>query len=428
MKRKWIVAAVVVLAVVGIALPWGTGYLTKQQWQLVSQEVNNSQTWLEMQVGQYDRGFWTSSFDGTMVLRDPATSEEWTVPYRANVSHGLTGSLTDFKPVNGWAPEGERWFGTEDPRLTTETRLWGTSVTELTVPKFNIVGDSSAETVFGSGGVLRIKTSIGADSVDISSDVSSLVVASEELDLRLSNLTLEQQMQRLNGNIWTGEGTLNVASLELMPPAAEAIMLRGLSLHSRNEAVNNGKALDSAVSITLEELQLADDTLGPHRIEFEVNGVDVAAWDALGSSMTNMQLASLAAENGDPSAFQQQMQAMSEVGEAVQALAATGLSMGFPVISLISPEGPIEGHIAVSHPGSAGGAGALLIMPALEGDMELSIPLALAENYEAIRQQTAPLIKEGLLLTDGDRLVLRATLKDLILDVNGRPLPLPPLM
>lgn len=428
MKRKWIVAAALVLAVVGIALPWGTGYLTKQQWQLVSQEVNNSQTWLEMQVGHYDRGFWSSGFEGTMILRDPGTSEEWVVPYQANVTHGLIGSLTDFKPVNGWAPEGERWFGAENPRLTTETRLWGTSVTELTVPEFNIVGDSSADTVFGDGGVLRVKTNISADSVEISSDVSSLVVASQDLDLRLSNLTLEQQMQRLSGNIWTGEGTLNVASLELMPPAADAIVLRGLVVHSLNEAVNDGKALDSAVHITLDELQVADDALGPHRVEFEVKGVDVAAWDALGSSMTNMQLAALAAENGDPSAFQQQMQAMSEIGEAMQTLAATGLSMGFPAIRLISPEGPIEGHVALSHPGSAGSSGALLIMPALKGDMELSIPLALAENYEAIRQQTAPLIKEGLLITEGDRLVLRATLKDLILDVNGRPLPLPPLM
>jgi len=60
--------------------------------------------------------------------------------------------------------------------------------------------------------------------------------------------------------------------------------------------------------------------------------------------------------------------------------------------------------------------------------MELSIPLALAENNEAVRMQTAPLIKDGLLITEGDRLLLKATLKDLVLNVNGRPIPLPPLL
>ena len=428
MRRQWIVVTAVLLAVVSIALPWGTGYLTQQQWQLVSQEVNSSQTWLKMQVGQYDRGFWSSEFEGTMLLRDPATNETLTVPYRANVSHGLTGSLTDFKPVNGWSPDGEDWFGDKSPRLTTETRLWGTSVTELTVPEFSIVGDSVAETVFGSGGLVRIKSNIGAESADISADLSSLVVAYEELDLRLSNLTLKQEVQRLSGDIWTGEGTLNVVNLELMPVDADAVTLRGLSLHSRNEAVNSGKALDSSISIKLDELQLADDNLGPHRIEFVLNGLDVAAWGALSRSMASMQLAAYAAENGDREAFQRQMQAMSDVGEAMQALTASGLSIGFPDISLISPEGPIEGHLSVIHPGSAGSSGSLLIMPALEGDMELSVPLALAENYEAVRLQTAPLIKDGLLITEGDRLVLRATLKDLVLNVNGRPLPLPPLM
>jgi uncharacterized protein YdgA (DUF945 family) len=264
--------------------------------------------------------------------------------------------------------------------------------------------------------------------VDISADWPSLVIASEEVDLRFSDLTLEQEMQRLSGDIWIGEGTLALQGLELMPANADAIMLRGLSLYSSSEAINANSALDSFISVKLDELQLAGDTLGPHRIEFELKGLNVEAWNAVSRSVTDMQLAAFAAENGDPTAFQQQMQAMSDVGESMQMLAAAGFSVGFPDIHLVNPEGPLQGKVLITHPGAAGDSASQLIMPALEGEMELSIPLALAENNEAVRMQTAPLIKDGLLVTEGDRLLLKATLKDLVLNVNGRAIPLPPLL
>jgi uncharacterized protein YdgA (DUF945 family) len=422
-------ASVGLLVVAGIALPYGTGYLTEQQWQRASQEVNVSQTWLEMHVGRYDRGFWSSEFEGKLLLRDPASGEQLSVPYLASVSHGVIGSLTDFKPVNGWTPAGASWFGDDVPRLTAETRLWGSAAAELTVPKFSITDDGNVKTVFGSGGVVRVNGSLGADAVGISADWPSLVIATEAVDLRLSDLTLEQEIQRLSSDVWIGEGTLALQSLELMPANADAIMLRGLSLYSISEATNDNSALDSSISVNLSELQLAaGDTLGPHRIEFALKGLNVKAWNALSRSVTDMQLAAFAAENGDPTAFQQQMQAMSDVGESVQMLAVAGFSVGFPDLHLVSPDGPLQGKMLITHPGAAGDFEPLLIMPALEGEMELSIPLALAENNEAVRMQTAPLIKDGLLITEGDRLLLKATLKDLVLNVNGRPIPLPPLL
>jgi uncharacterized protein YdgA (DUF945 family) len=416
------------LVVVVVALPWGTGYLAQQQWQQVTQEVNRSQALVEMQIGRYDRGFWNSEFEGTLLLRNPANDDEISLPYLANVSHGLTGNLTEFQPANGWTPAGESWFGDDAPRLTAETRLWGSAVAELTVPKFSVTDDGNGETVFGDGGVVRVKGGLGSDTVDISADWPSLVVASEKLDLRLSGLTLEQEMQRLSGDVWIGEGTLALQSMELMPANADAVMLRGLSFYSNSEAVNDNSALDSRIRVKLDELQLAEDTLGPHRIEFELKGLNVEAWNAVSRSVTDMQLAAFAAENGDPTAFQQQMQAMSDVGDSMKLLAAAGFSVGFPDIHLVSPEGPLQGKVLVTHPGSTGGSEPLLIMPALEGEMDLSIPLALAEDNEAVRMQTAPLIKDGLLVTEGDRLILKATLKDLVLNVNGRQIPLPPLL
>ena len=42
--------------------------------------------------------------------------------------------------------------------------------------------------------------------------------------------------------------------------------------------------------------------------------------------------------------------------------------------------------------------------------------------------QLAPLIKQGMMTQQGDRLAMEAQLKDLALDVNGVMIPLPPLL
>jgi hypothetical protein len=70
----------------------------------------------------------------------------------------------------------------------------------------------------------------------------------------------------------------------------------------------------------------------------------------------------------------------------------------------------------------------LMIMQRLTGSLNFSLPVALAENYPELRMQVAPLIKEGLLVQEGDRLVMRGQMQEMVLDINGVALPLPPLL
>ena len=70
----------------------------------------------------------------------------------------------------------------------------------------------------------------------------------------------------------------------------------------------------------------------------------------------------------------------------------------------------------------------LMVMQRLTGEVEFSLPVALADNHPALMMQLAPLIKEGMMTREGDRLSLQAQLKDLALDVNGVVIPLPPLL
>ncbi|HBM50024.1 MAG TPA: DUF945 domain-containing protein, partial [Marinobacter sp.] len=99
-------------------------------------------------------------------------------------------------------------------------------------------------------------------------------------------------------------------------------------------------------------------------------------------------------------------------------------------LSLETPEGPVQGSLDISHPELAGAEkdAMLMVMQGLTGELDFSMPMALAEDYAAVRMQVAPLIKQGLLVQEGDRLVMDGRMEDLVLDINGLQIPLPPLL
>ena len=125
MKKQWMVAGAAVLAV-GVAAPWAVGYVTEQQWQRVTADVNQAQPLFKLQTRDYDRGYMGAEFAGTITIQDPDTGDEHSFDYQARVSHGVTGSLIDFTPPPELGAEVEKIFPDEKPRLTLETRLWGT--------------------------------------------------------------------------------------------------------------------------------------------------------------------------------------------------------------------------------------------------------------------------------------------------------------
>jgi hypothetical protein len=146
--------------------------------------------------------------------------------------------------------------------------------------------------------------------------------------------------------------------------------------------------------------------------------------------MTDMQLMAMDAGADPRSAYQQQMALMQRFNESVRGLAASGFSVGVRELSLDTPEGEVQGSLDISHPelSEDDRANMLMVMQRLVGSVNLTMPMALAEDYPAVRMQLSPLIKQGLLVRDGDELVMNGQMKDLVLDINGVQIPLPPLL
>ncbi|WP_341580782.1 DUF945 family protein [Marinobacter metalliresistant] len=429
MNAKWMIAGAGVLVVAG-GLPWVVGYVTEQQWQRATAEVNSTQPFLKLETEDYRRGILGSELSGSVSLLNPETGESNRVAFRADVTHGVTGSLMNFEPADGWSAPGMDWFPVEDPRLTLETRLWGTATLELEVPGMSVTDAGTGESLDTSGGLARIEISDAGSSAEALVVWPALRLSGPEMDVRVSDFRMEQTMNHLSGEVWTGSGEVVVESVSVTPDQEQPVALNGISVQSSSESVNNGGRLDSRVAFEVADIALSEEAYGPQRLVFALEGLDVAAWSTLTESLSAMQALAVTQASGDQDRFDQQMAAMEQMNAAVRDLAAAGFSVGFPELYITTPEGAVTGSARISHPELTADQKTemLMVMQRLTGDMNLSLPLALAETYPELRLQLAPLIKQGILVQEGDRLVLDAQVKDLMVDVNGVEIPLPPLL
>ena len=429
MNAKWMIAGAGVLVVAG-GLPWVVGYVTEQQWQQATAEVNSAQPFLKLETEAYHRGLLGSEVSGSVSLLNPETGEAKRVAFRADVTHGVTGSLMDFEPADGWSAPGMDWFAEEDPRLTLETRLWGTATLELEVPGMSVTDAGTGESLTSSGGLARIEISDAGTSAEALVVWPALRWSGPEVDVRVSDFRMEQTMNHLSGEVWTGSGEVGVESVSVTPDQEQAVALNGISVQSSSEAVSNGERLDSRVAFEVADIAFSDEAYGPQRLVFALQGLEVAAWSALTESLSAMQALAVTQASGGQAQFEKQMAAVEQMNTAVRNLAAAGFSVGFPELFVTTPEGPVTGSAQISHPELTADQKAemLMVMQRLAGEMNVSLPLALAEKYPELQLQLAPLIKQGLLVQEGDRLVLEAQMKDLVVDVNGVEIPLPPLL
>tara|TARA_R110002096_G_scaffold169811_1_gene341669 strand:- start:6904 stop:8190 length:1287 start_codon:yes stop_codon:yes gene_type:complete len=427
LKTKWIIAGVGVLVVTG-AMPWAVGYITEQQWQVVTRELNQAQPFVQLQTDDYRRGFFGSELDGVVTILNPESGEVRPIAYRAKVTHGVTGSFIDFQPVEGWAPEGADWFQ-EHPRLTLETRLWGTAVLELEAPAIAINNSESGESLRTSGGIARIEISDAGSQAEALVVWPQLTFSGPDMSVRVNDFRVEHNMTHLQGDVWTGTVEVSMASVALADAEGPPVTIEGLLARSSTEANADGQRLDSRLSIEAEKVRYEDQAYGPHKVAFALEHLDVASWSALTTSMAELQGMALAPDTDSQDAFERQMAAMGQVNTALRDLSAAGFSVGFPELTLDTPEGEVTGSLVISHPELTADQKAemLMVMQQLTGEMNLSVPSVLAEDYPAVRMQLAPLIKQGLLVPEGDRLVLTARLSDMVVDVNGQEFPLPPL-
>jgi uncharacterized protein YdgA (DUF945 family) len=429
---KKIIVAVVLIVAAGIAAPWAVGALTEQRWSQTEANLNSQQPMVQIETRSYDRGYASAKVEGMLRLQLPGADERIMLPYEGQVSHGLTSSTIDFDFGAGDSEIVQQLFPDQRPTLTATVNAWGTIDVDLMIPAMMIEDD----TVEGSLSVSKLEARLGVsddgNQVEVSVTWPGMVATDAEASFTLEDVELNQSMSRLDGDVWIGDGTLSIEYVVARLADAPEVVFTNLDLESATTAGDNDKRFTVESRLNIEKAGAGDHASGPFLTRFAMRDVNVAAWNALLANVTELQMLNSTQVAGlsRQAMMEQQMQAMDAVTKSLKTLVFSGISFGFPEISLKFAEGSFIGDAMFSHPELEASAvnGQTLIMEQLTGEANLRIPTSLVEVQPTLQQQVAPLLQQGLLVEDGDDLVLEARMEDLAVDINGNVMPLPPVM
>lgn len=415
----------------GAVAPWLVGFATEEQWQQATHELNLSQPLIELTTARYDRGYLGAELQGQLMVESPSTGESVAIPYVAEVSHGILGSQLRFSIEPAFAKASAELFPEEKPSLVVDTRLWGTVLVELNVPAVNVDDPETGESLTMAESYGWGEISDGGRKVDLELRWPGLAVRAPGMRIGMDDLQFSQSMTRIQGNVWTGEGAIEMARLELVDDARPEVVLEHLSLTSEATAQDEDRRITSRSVLVLENLAVDQQDIGPHRVAFELVGAEVDSWNRFTEVLGRLHsFAPEAASLAPQELMERQMQLMSEVTEAIRQLAGHGVSFGVPELSLQTPAGAVTGALEIRHPRLSDDERQqmLMVMQQLSGDLEFSLPAELMERYPRLRAQLQPMLDQGLLVLDGDRYRLEAHFEELEAEINGEMMPLPPMI
>lgn len=426
------------LLAAGVATPWGVGALTEYQWQQMTREMNDAQSYFEVDTRSYRRHFFSAEIEGVISVQDPNSGDTHRIPYHGDVSHGVLGSQVEFQRGVDSADSADsadlmaEWFPEQQPNLIITLRAWGTAEIELNVPAISVTTEETGESLDSAEGYGWAKVSGLGDDVELELSWPGLTARGPETRLAFTDLQVSHTMSRLQGDVWVGNGRIKLASLEAAREGQPELVLDGFSVDSSTHAEDSERRFSSKVNLNINRIEYDDGSSGPYVAEFVLNRMEVEAWNRLTSAVAGLQALAMPQVNGESqqALIERQMDLMLEVSNAAKALAGAGMSLGFPELRFDTAQGRVAGEFMLQHPelSAEEQARLSLVMQRLTGDFKLSVPVALAEATPALMTELEPLIEQGFLVREGDQYKLDARLKDLEVDVNGTKIPLPPMI
>ncbi|MGP4845172.1 DUF945 family protein [Marinobacter sp. 1Y8] len=429
--NKWIFVGIIFIAT-AVGAPYGTGLLTEQEWAPAVERLNAEQPYMQVQTTRYQRHFFSSDIEGEVLLINPETGETAQVGFVGDVSHGIAGSSVELTPVTDGHELLQKLFPEELPRLALQTWLWGTLEADLNVPAINVTDEDTGETLNAAEAYGWAEVSDGGDQFEVNLRWPGLTVRGDDLKIAFDDFEFSQDAERVVGEVWSGEGHMVLGRVEIKEGSRPHVELHDLEITGETDPQSGNERLSSQSTVSLESIKVDDRTFGPHKLELALENVNVEAWNQFLTVIADVQSANQQMDPGKSpeELFRQKMLLAQQLSGAARWVAGSGIKVGMPVIKLETPEGSVDGHWQLSHPEVPEDErdAMPLVMQQMTGELELTVPVALIEKEPSLIRQVQGLVQQGLIVQDGDRYKIKASLNDMMLDINGNQMSVPPLI
>lgn len=425
--KRLAIAGLVLLVVIAVAAPVVTGSITRSSWSEMSQAFNASGGGaVVLENVEYDQGYLSTDVLSKLTLHAPEFEQPVEVFLRSGVAHGLTSARIETRLDPARHEAILALFDKDQPVSVSHAYMNGDFETQLTVPA---VDAQQADIAFRwsplSAGLAMADN---GDSAQMHLTWDGLEAKQGEDFIRLRGLSLAEDMSRLVGEVWAGTVTFDVAELSGKLPESGAFKAENITLLAETRQ-SDGSQLENQIDLAIAALQTDEQPFGKVRMRFLAEGFDIDATNEVLLAADRMGNVDSNADAGEQAV--QQLERYTEVMAAVRNLMAHGLEVGVPVMTVETPQGPAEMEFEFSHPelreDQREAMGSLLQHSMAR--LSLNMPTGLVDHLPfGLQQQLFRLYQQGILLENSGQLQLRLELDGMTLNINGQPVPIPPLI
>jgi uncharacterized protein YdgA (DUF945 family) len=438
--KRWIVAALVALAVIVLVSPGIVGRMAERnlkdsiEWAKVSNDdfVVTEETfergWFTAEGRhriELKKGVLHSAFAELAGAMDPDRTAALIVDTR--IDHGLVPVSSMSRESGSLQPalastistlqldSGDGELIAIPGRLKSRVGLSGETASHYELPAGSFANEE-LELEWASADI-RFTIDASASNLQYNGRVDAVSLLSDTDNLRIGGATFAGLQQASEYGFSVGNIELLLENAVIEDPLGGATGIDRLKLDANNELVGqrvNGSSTLDAVGVSIPGLGEAD--LGLHVV---VNGLDARTLQRIIEEFRE------ARQAADPEeAFSA---AYTRIEGDVQAFLQAGAEVRFDRIDLSLPQGDVAASMRFELPqtdGSQAFSWPTLLL-ALTAAADIRVPVALVEMAQAGNPQANALIAMGILKRDGDTYVTKAEYSQGLLTVNGAPLPIP---
>ncbi len=466
MKRIALVVVAVVLVAGAAAAPLLIGREAQANYALWVEQLGASG--LQVSSQRYERGWLRASARTEITVPVPRPTPEGGQESRearltlvSDIRHGpLAGGIGLAQIDTRFLLDGEPLLAPDyAAALRTHVELDGSSVSRLDFPARTIALADHGVSVDFHGLEGTVQAGPGFDSVHLELASAGLGVdGGEGKRLELGSMSLRSNTARGVAGLMLGDGRFQLSRFQIRDPEAGVTFdLSEFALDGRSAADGERVAVDA--SYTLASASAAGRSYGPAEMQIRIEGLPAAGLAELQRRMRLIQGQHLAPDL-------RAIEALGAIQALLPQLLANDPRLAVPRLSVRTPDGLVEGELAiqgrgltVAELGSPGAiarkleASARLAMPEVllratlsrqrqarilreieqrrQAGEQVAVPAddALERMAEAsAEQQIEALLAQGLLERTAQGVRTEATFREGLLKVNGTvlPLPLPP--
>ncbi|MBI3778072.1 MAG: YdgA family protein [Gammaproteobacteria bacterium] len=395
---------IALVALAALALPYWFGMETEKTYAAMLEQLSSG-SGLQFTGKNYQRG-WLSSTAET-VIRHPQIPIEFTAQHR--ISHGplpldrmlqgdwrLTPVQARIASLITLATAGQQ-KPLNLPTLSTETtfRLNGGGTVHAEISPIKTTG-AKGETIDWRGMNADMTFDRAWRKIRFDALMPSLTVttAGQQGDMTLSKLSLHSDTQEGIAGYSFGDASLNVGQLEFSNAAVRA-GFKGFALSST--ARPTGDNVNLVIRYTLDEVQVAEEHLGPGQLVIEARNLDAAALVKFKNEID-------ALTRGNLPPAQASMIVAGKAMELIAVLSKKAPEVEITRLSFKTREGEISGKGKFVLDGRKRdiAQNPMQMLTAFAGDLELAIPGAVLKRLltPQIRQDIAAYRQSGALTAD----------------------------